>query len=250
MSHGHHAADGPLVLSGDLDVTAPAARPASPGTRTWRILAICADARSNIESDIVHGLGQAQGQLRLAGLTYCLLYGTAVVFVLAHEPDGITGAGRDIEAQLQRALGHSKLRVLVDRDLTTAGLGPAGSYPMLRVHFRWRDRPGAMRDVLAALTVALGEALPGVGADDWSVSYARTQVAAGRSAQARLTVRVHDDAAGLASWTPARLEELSQRVQVLAAHEAATAGPGGQAAGDEPDDPVVSVELIRAPGPA
>lgn len=113
---GRPATDGPPVLSGDLDVTGPAAdRPTNPAAPAWRILAICADARSNIESDIVQGLAETQPQLRLSGLTYGLLYGTAVVFVLAHEPAGNLRAGGGLEALLQHRLGHSKLRVLVDQ---------------------------------------------------------------------------------------------------------------------------------------
>ena len=44
--------------------------------RTLVLLAICADARSKIESDMLVSLASARPDYQLGGLTYALLYGT------------------------------------------------------------------------------------------------------------------------------------------------------------------------------
>ena len=65
------------------------------------------------------------------------------------------------------------------------------AYPILHVHFRWQDRPGATLNVLDAISSALQEALPRSRRRDWSVSYARLRVLTGQVATARLTIRMH-----------------------------------------------------------
>jgi hypothetical protein len=238
---------GPLVRADELDVVnTSASRDENPGARTWRTLTICSDAWSNIESDIVQGLAQMRPPLQLAGLTYALLYGKAVVVILAHEPGALIQARTDIEAKLQRRCAHARLQVPVNEDLTRSELGSAGKYPLLRIHFRWQDRPGALLNVLKSLSATLRDTRPSIEPEDWSISYARTQVAVGRSALARLTVRIHD--AKVAPWKPDQLEEIAQKVQTLATREAAGGNPADSGGGEDvPEDPVISLELIRAP---
>jgi hypothetical protein len=238
----------PLVLADDLDVVSTGAHNGDgPGARTWRAITICSDAWSGIESDIAQGVALMRPPLQLAGLTYGLLHGMAVVVILAHEPPGAPAADRtDIEAKLRHRLARAKLRVPMNRDLARAELGSAGKFPVLRIHFRWQDRPGALLNVLTALNATLQEPPHSIEPADWSIMYAQAQVSGGRSVQARVTIRIHN--ARAASWRPADLAEIGQKVQTLAAQEAAAgrpADPGGR--DDPPEDPAISVELIEAP---
>ena len=240
--------NGPLVLADDLDVVNTAACKAEdPGARTWRAITICSDAWSGIESDIAQGVALMRPPLQLAGLTYGLLHGMAVVVILAHEPPGAPISARaDIEAKLRHRLARAKLRVLVNKDLTRSDLGSAGKFPVLRIHFRWRDMPGALHNVLTALEATLREPPHSIDPANWSIMYAQAQVSGGRSVQARVTIRIHN--ARAASWKPGDLAEIGQKVQMLAAQEAVAvrpADPGGRE--DPPEDPAISVELIEAP---
>ena len=72
--HGREAVPEIPVLTTDLDiVNGYTIEDESPTARTWRILTICGDARSNIESDIVHHLAAVRGhfQARRALPTRC-----------------------------------------------------------------------------------------------------------------------------------------------------------------------------------
>ena len=212
------------ALASQLDVAhGPAVRGQSGRARTWRVLTMCTDARSNVESDIMQALARARPRLELTGLEYALLHGTAVVVMLGHEPRG--GARPDdLETELRRDPALAKLRVLVDESLSRNELGDEVDYPLLRVHFRWQDRPGAVLNVLNALSQTLSAEPPHIQPSDWSISYARTQIAAGRSALARLTLRLHVPPGKLSAWTPATFEEIERKVRTLAAIEA-TPGP-------------------------
>jgi hypothetical protein len=69
------------VLASDLDVIAATDGPRRAGNTDadhWRVMAICANARAGIESDVLSKLGKDQPQLCLAGLTYAVLHGTAI----------------------------------------------------------------------------------------------------------------------------------------------------------------------------
>jgi hypothetical protein len=218
-------------------------------TFAWRTLTICADARSNIESDIIQGLAAVRPELQLAGLTYALLHGTAVIVMLTREQRGDSAVHKaSLEAELQEvpALSRLKLRVLVNKELSNSALEPVGKYPLLRVHFRWRDTPGGLLSVLEALGKALSDQRPSITPGDWSISYARTQAAVGRPALARLTIRLHIEPHKLESWDS---EEIERKVRTLAGlqapvvHHASTIGTGL----DVPEDPVISVSLVTTP---
>ena len=83
----------PMVLARDLDVVTAYEEPASDGNgdRTWRVMAICANYRTGIESRIVRAVSQ---EMRIAGMTYALLQGKAVVLLLGQQPDGTAEIGR------------------------------------------------------------------------------------------------------------------------------------------------------------
>ncbi len=235
------------ALASQLDVAhGPAVQGERGGARTWRVLTMCTDARSNVESDIMQALASARPQLELSGLEYALLHGTAVVVMLGHEPRGSARRNADLETELRREPALAKLRVLVDESLSRNELGDEVDYPLLRVHFRWQDRPGAVLNVLNALSRTLHAEPPHIQPADWSISYARTQIAAGRSALARLTVRLHVPPGELSSWTPATFEEIERKVRTLAAIEATSARYSGEGQ-EAPEDPVISVNLIETP---
>lgn len=238
-----------LVLTSDLDITYPTAN-YSEGADVpkWRVLTFCSDARSNIESDIVNKLADATEQrLQLGGLTYALLHGMAIMSIIAYDPKECVESEEDLKAKLNRDPAR-KFQMLVNEKLSRNELAPLTEYPLLRVHFRWQDRPGAILNVLDSLSKALNDEFPSINEDQWSVSYARAQAPAGGAAVARLTLRIHTAADDLESWNPDN-EEIERKVRIRAALEA-VAGRHSSFIGDEPDileDPVISVNLIRTP---
>ena len=111
--------------------------------RTWRVLTICADARSNIESDIVRQLAAVRDHFQLAGLTYALLHGTAVMVLLVHEPKFDPDSGlifgqvvqpeaehaRALELDLQQDRALAKARILLDKQLNRNETGRGERLP-------------------------------------------------------------------------------------------------------------------------
>ena len=249
------------LRTSDLDlVNGAAVDNEMPTARTWRVLAICADARSKIESDMLVSLASARPDYQLGGLTYALLYGTAVMVLFVHEPPGSQQEPADdsagkLQAQLQENPGCDKLRVLLSRRLSHADMEPVVeyAYPIIHVYFRWQDRPGATMNVLDSISRALREALPRSHAVDWSVSYARLRVLTGQVATARLTIRMHIPEEDIAGWTAERMEETARNIEFLAASAAArqaraAAGnsPGASAAAlNTPEEPVVRIDRIK-----
>ena len=249
------------VLTSDLDfVNSPAIDNEMPNSPTWRALAICADARSNIESDMLVHVAAARPHFQLGGLTYALLHGTAVMVLFVHEPPGsrpwaAEDSAAELEAALQRNPGCDKLHVLLSRRLSREDMEPVveHAYPMLRVHFGWQDRPGATRNVLESIGTTLREALPAIHGKDWSVSYARLQVLTGQVATGRLTIRMHIPPQDIADWTADHMEETARNIEFLAA--SAAAKQAAQAAGKTPDasadalntpeEPVVRIDRIK-----
>jgi hypothetical protein len=143
------------------------------------------------------------------------------------------------------------VRVLVDKELCRDQLGPVTQYPLLRVRYRWQDRPGAFLNVLNSISRVLSEELPSIQPDDWSVSYARVQVVTGRIAFGRLTIRLHAAPDKVAGWNVRKVEEIARKVATLAVIEAAAGQPSGSQLDDldRPEDPVISIDLIRKPRP-
>jgi hypothetical protein len=151
-----------LTLAADKDE--------SPNACNWRVLAICADARSGIEYDIMKKLGGKRKQLQLAGLTYGLLHGTAVVLLLGHEPgsDHVQNSDPNLERDLIEEDGSlAKLHVLVNGWQNREQLGHVNKDPLLQVWLRAPDRPGALLDVLGSLNRALDDKLPNVDQNVW-----------------------------------------------------------------------------------
>lgn len=255
------------VLMCDLDIVNRAAvRGEGADERTWRVLTICADARSNIESDIVRQLAAVRDHFQLAGLTYALLHGTAVMVLLVHEPKFDSDSGfilgqvaqpeaehaRALELDLQQDRALAKARVLLDKQLNRNELGGESDYPLLRVHFRWQDQPGAFLNVLNSISEELRLELPSLQRQDWSVSYARLQVLTGQVALGQLTIRLHIPPGEIKGWDPARMADMGRKIEMRAADEAAAGRSPGTPGEDldKQEDPVISIDRIRKPGGA
>ncbi|HTT52724.1 MAG TPA: hypothetical protein VMH35_15105 [Streptosporangiaceae bacterium] len=170
----------------------------------------------------------------------------AIMMVIGHAPDGHDEHVQHLAARLNQE-STRRFQLLLDEKLTRTELGPVVAYPLLRVHFRWSDRPGALLNVLDSLSKALHSQFPAINENKWSVSYGRTQAPAGRAAVARLTVRLHASRDEVESWN-LNNEDLERKVRTRAALEAVAgyqAGPGEEP--DIPEDPVISVNLIWTP---
>ena len=202
------------LCASDLDIVQPSmVEGEGADVKSWRVLTFCAEARSNIESDIVNRVTEAGPRVHLAGMTYALMHGMAVAIMVIHDPDNNINHHDSFEARLRNKATSAKLPVLINEKLSREQLGTITHYPLLRVHFNWRDRPGALLNVLNSLSKTLKEEEePSIDEDRWSVSYARTQIAAGRAALARLTVRLHMSPHELDLWQP-NFEDISGKFE-------------------------------------
>jgi hypothetical protein len=234
-----------LVLESDIDVlNTEADTGESADVASWRVLAMCADARSNIETNIVQGLGKVRPQLQLVGLTYARLHGTAVALLLGHEPKADAGQEADLQKELRSDPALAKLHVLVNKWQSRKKLGLAEKYPLLRLHVRSQDWPGGLLTVLESLGKPLSDRLKLCGPDPWRVWYAQTLVTDGQVALTKLTVRLRTDAEKIRQCDDSIFEEIEQKVRILAAQKATDEHRSGE---QSPEDPVISVRPIKAP---
>ena len=246
----------PLVLASDLDVVASSGidRNESASAKTWRVMAICADWHVGVESEI---LSHLDPELCLAGLTAATLHGKAVLLLLAHRQ------GKH-KHRTSRDAGQDTIRpagltddgpVYLDKWQSRLDLGAAERYPLLRVHMRTPDRPGATLEVLESLREALRDMTPeSLGEGDWNVWYARVVVAHGNTAQIQLTVRLAIDPTmtpaarkPIAQWGSPEFSKIERQALAAAARKltaakasAGSSGPGLYA----PEDTVISVGLV------
>jgi hypothetical protein len=158
-----------------------------------------------------------------------------------------------LEDDLRIAPAWAKLRVPVDKQLSRDELGGATSYPypMLRVRFRWQDRPGALLNMIRSINEVLTEELPSPHRQDWSISYASLQVLTGQVASGWLTIRMHLRAEQISGWDPGRMEEMGRKIETLAiARAAGRQRPRSSGTGlGQLEDPVVSIDHIKKMGP-
>jgi hypothetical protein len=227
------------VLTSDLDIVNSAAtREESADAPHWRVLTICADARSNIESDIVQQLASVREHFQLAGLTYALLHGTAVIVLLVHDR-----TAPKADPPLDPAWARLETRPLSRNELEPVTGHP---FPLLRVRFRWQDRPGGFLDVLNSISTALEKELPWIKRQDWSISYARLQVESGQVGVGRLTIRMHLPAGEISGWDEGKMEQMGRKIEMLAAEAAsrqASGSPGDVL--DKQEDPVIGIDRIK-----
>lgn len=220
--------------------------------RNWRVLAICADARNGIESEILDAVADAEPRLRLAALTHAVMHGTSVILMLGHQAGRPHASGRPaLRDRLAEAFPGSGLLVAVDEWQSSDELGRAGAEPLLRVRARSQDRPGMLLDVLNSLRPALQSALPGVTVPaDAGVWHAMLTVTAGRATTARLTLRLPASPDAVEDWDGAKYGEIEREAryvatQAIAERRAASVLPEGEEFG-APENTVISVNLIRA----
>jgi len=245
-----------LVLASDLDVVASSGidRNESASAKTWRVMAICADSYVGVESEI---LSHLDPELCLAGLTAATLHGKAVLLLLAHQQprqkhrtSPVTGRNPAGPAGF-----NGDGPVYLDEWQSRLDLGMPERYPLLRVHMRTPDRPGATLEVLESLREALREMAPeSLGERDWNVWYARVAVAHGNIAQIQLTVRLAIDptmtpAAGkpITQWGSPEFSKIERQALAAAARKlaAAKASAGSSDPGlYAPEDTVISVGLV------
>jgi hypothetical protein len=247
----------PLVLASDLDLVAASGtgHGESASAKTWRIMAICADWHTGIESEL---LSRLDPELGLAGLTAAILHGKAVLLLLAHRTGG-RGPG-PTQPGRQDANGSAALvgdgPVYLDRWQSRQELGQAERNPLLRVHMRTPDRPGATLEVLESLRETLREMAPdSLGERDWNVWYARVEVAHGNIAQIQLTIRLALDptmtpAAGksVTQWGSLEFSKIERQALAVAARKLAAARRSDGSADpglDVPEDTVISVRLVN-----
>ena len=236
------------LCASDLDIVQPTmVEGEDVDVQSWRVLTFCAEARSNIDSDIVNKVTEAAPRVRLAGMTYALMHGMAVAIMVIHDPGNNVNHHDSFETKLRDKASSAKLSVLINERLSREQLGAITHYPLLRVHFYWRDRPGALLNVLNSLSKTLKEEEPSINENRWSVSYARTQIAAGRAALARLTVRLHMSPHELDLWRP-NFEDIERKIRARTRLEA-EAGNANLPYDEQtaPEDPVISVSLMKTP---
>jgi hypothetical protein len=230
-----------LVLARDLDVIAASGvrETESETAPTWRVMGIVADSHAGVEHEILSGL---PAELELAGLTAVTLHGKAVLLLLGHQAD---------PGDRETNPGGAYL----DKWQSRQELGQAQEHPLLRVHMRTPDRPGATLAVLESLRETLQEISPSVLGDrDWNVWYARVTVDSGGVATIQLTARLALDQAMLLldedHDESAEFSRIERKTLALAARKMADAGSGGSAVDavlDITADTAISVGLVNMP---
>jgi len=232
-------ADYRLVMASDLDVVATSGvdldESEPPGS--WRVMAVGADWLSGVEAEILDALDP---KLRLVGLTSAILHGKAVFLLLGHQPGGAGGSATG--HRHGTVTGTGSVTVYLDKWQSRGDLGVTRRYPVLRVHMRTPNRPGATLEVLEALRDTLKEVAPG-GAE-WDVWYAKVAVSTDNAGLIQLTVRLafHPH--------PSAFGEIERRALALAAGKMTAGQPDGTAPDAGPDAPVntvISVGLVNMP---
>jgi hypothetical protein len=175
----------------------------------WLVAALCGDARTGIERDVVRWVAAHRPTLHLTGFTAALMHGMAVVFLLGHEtsvhaPGELPGfdelraehPGDRLEV---RCAGWWELPDLVGAG-GLAGLSRGTDEQLLRVQLRSPETPGTLAGSLEALNRGLTELAPeDASGGGWrkverarspEVWFARMGVVEGRIDESVLTLRV------------------------------------------------------------
>ncbi len=238
---------GRLVLASDLDVVSISNvnRHESTYAKTWRMMAASADWRPGIELEILKSLSPG---LSVVGLSTLTLHGKAVVLLIGHQSNGPDAPS------LARPAGPDHIEVYLDKPQNRNELGTVQRHPVLRVHMRTPDRPGATLEILQSLRDSLQDIAPGkLGMHDWNVWYARAVVTEGNTAQVELTIRLsidpdNDRISGkpVGQWGPAEYTKIERQALALAASKMAAARQAGvspEPGTDTPEDTVIRVSL-------
>jgi hypothetical protein len=249
--------------TGDLDTSnILSVKNDRPHAFTWRVVTMCADARSNIGSDIIQYLPLELSHYELAHLNYTLLHGVAAIIVLAHKTrcdEGVSDlsfASRSAQekqrdpansgADLEENAARSRLQILINEPVSRTQLGPMTQSPLVRIRFRWHDRPGALCDVLGSIKASLANESPAIDARNSSISYARLLVARGRISLGYLNIRTHSSIQQEQGWNQVKREQLGRKIAIAAALAAANRRDSNSPE-ENPDDlekPVIRIDLI------
>ena len=262
-----------LLWGGDLDVSAiPAIADEPDDARTWHQIAIYADARSNIESEITQCLPADYQHYQLAHLNYAVLHGTAEIILLLHKTDwrtsesfarrwagtlarrwaAPTGRRRAPAAapEGKTELSGGQPHMVIDKNVSLRQLGPLTQHPLLRIRYRAQDRPGAFLNIVQAIGEFLEKESPPIPREHWSISFARLQVATGQIALGHLTIRLHDVTQDRQRWNSGKTEQMAREVSAragLLATVGEQAGPPRNPDGTQ--DPVVRVDFVSKDPP-
>jgi hypothetical protein len=174
-----------LVLASDLDVVARSQldQHETADAANWRVMALCEDWYMGVEGLL---LTRLDPDLTLLGLTSGVLHGKSVLLLLCHRPDGARVHQPD---RPERDRARPVPAPCFDRWLSRPTLGSAPRHPLLRVHMRAPDRPGATLAILESLREALYDLSPDLPEwRDWHVWYAKAIVENGNVAHVQLTV--------------------------------------------------------------
>jgi hypothetical protein len=246
------------LWGGDLDVSAiPAIADEPTDARTWHQIAIYADARSNIESEITQCLPPEYQHYHLAHLNYAVLHGAAEMILLLHEPADCRASDTHTcsrppaaapDGEIEPAAGQP--RVVINKNVSLRQLGPLTQHPLLRIRVRAQDQPGAFLNVMEAIGEFLEKESPPITRENWSISYARVQVSTGQVADGHLIVRLHDTTQDRRRWNSSKTDQMAREVSANAALLAATRGKVGPARNpDSSQGPVIRVNFIRKDPP-
>ena len=250
-----------LLCGGDLDVSGiPAVANEPDDTRSWHMIAIYADARSNIESEITQCLPAEYQQYQLAHLNYAVLHGTAEIILLLHKTADCRTSGifaRRWAARVGRRrpptvapdrgteLSGGQPRMVIDENVSLRQLGPLTHHPLLRIRYRTQDRPGAFLNIVQAIGDFLEEDSPPIPREQWTISYARLQVATGQIALGHLTIRLHDATQDRQRWNSDKIQQMAREVSARAGLLTTVEGQAGLPKSPDSDhDPVVRIEFV------
>lgn len=232
-----------LALATDLDIVARSAvtheNPADPN---WRLLAICADWQIGNESRLLAGLDH---ELALIGLTSTVLYGQSVLLLLGHANP----------ARGQRDSAELRSSIFFDKRQSRTELGTAQPHPLLRVHMRTPDRPGATVGVLDSLREAIRHEFPtALAHGDLSVWHARAEVKDGTMAHVQLTIMLptpaDHDPSPARTWTAGDLWRIERRALSLLTTKMADSNHSATfpvSDAEIPPDTTIQLGLIRMP---
>jgi hypothetical protein len=147
-------------------------------------------------------------------------------------------------------LSGGQPRIVIDKNVSLQQLGPLTQHPLLRIRFRAQDRPGAFLNIVQAIGEFLARESPSIPREQWSISYARLQVATGQVGLGHLTIRLHDTTQDRRRWNSGKVEQMAQEVSARAALLATSGETIGTAGNpDKNQDPVVRVDFVSKEQP-
>jgi len=234
-----------LVLASDLDVVAAsgAHQNEAATAKTWRVMAISAHQQPGIESKILNNIDP---NLRLAGLKSATVHGETVLLLLGHNSDGPKGSMEP--PGWTRKFGSARdIAVHIDKWQSREELGTAQHHPLLRVHMRTPNRPGAVLGLLDSLDHVLHENAPAAMTQRYRIfPYAKTETGAANTAFISIVFELPVTPPKLSHWGSAELDAIERSLRALLARgaDAAATTPTEDLVGR---DNVIRVSLAAGP---